>query len=648
MASSRSLGVLTLDMILKYGGFTKGADQVARESDKLKRKLSKDAADIRSTFSKIGATLGVGLGLTQVIAGLLSAGKAAVAFGDDINRAAIKTGASAESMSELAYAAKLADVEFDALTVGIGKMQKQISAASRGNKEATQSFADLGIKVEDLAGLDADQQLELVAKALASIPDDADRAAAAIAIFGKSGADLLPLFQDGARGIREAREEAHKFAVTLTNEQAQALADVDDAVVRLGESFRGLSLQMTAAAAPHIIDFFDQLSREIRSLKEPLSLQQQALELIQGALLATYGPAAVGAVKQLDDAFSDLADDMERAASAPLGSAARTEAMSRGLGLAYDVAKANEQAAEAAKAAREAAEKAAREAEKRQREEEQRLKDLADQYRDTYQAAEEAVKASRTEGEHALDVLNEQRAALDAAATAFPAMAAQYAEAKAKLEDAFLADPITIQPKIELEKVKTELDVFWEEASRNTQDIIANALTDGFDDGIKGMLNAFTQMLLQMAAQAIAADIAGKIFGVGGMGPGALGSIWETLVGPFVGMAEGGYTGPGGKYEPAGVVHRGEWVTQAERVREPGAMRFLDAFNRYGMKLLPGFAAGGLVGAVPAGSGGRGGGQVVNQQFMINSPNGTVSRATQQQIAAAAARGLAISDRRNN
>jgi len=36
------------------------------------------------------------------------------------------------------------------------------------------------------------------------------------------------------------------------------------------------------------------------------------------------------------------------------------------------------------------------------------------------------------------------------------------------------------------------------------------------------------------------------------------------------GFARGGYTGPGGKYEPAGVVHRGEFVIPAERVREIG------------------------------------------------------------------------------
>lgn len=63
------------------------------------------------------------------------------------------------------------------------------------------------------------------------------------------------------------------------------------------------------------------------------------------------------------------------------------------------------------------------------------------------------------------------------------------------------------------------------------------------------------------------------------------------------GFSDGGYTGDGGKYEPAGIVHRGEFVTQktsteAIERRYPGA---LDYMNRTGR--LPGYAEGGVVGA---------------------------------------------------
>jgi hypothetical protein len=63
------------------------------------------------------------------------------------------------------------------------------------------------------------------------------------------------------------------------------------------------------------------------------------------------------------------------------------------------------------------------------------------------------------------------------------------------------------------------------------------------------------------------------------------------------GFAEGGYTGPGGKYEPAGVVHRGEYVLPQEVVRALGVDR-LDALRSMYTNAAPGrgrYATGGMV-----------------------------------------------------
>lgn len=59
------------------------------------------------------------------------------------------------------------------------------------------------------------------------------------------------------------------------------------------------------------------------------------------------------------------------------------------------------------------------------------------------------------------------------------------------------------------------------------------------------------------------------------------------------GFASGGYTGSGGKYEPAGVVHRGEYVFDAESTRRIGLAR-LEAMRFDGG--MAGYADGGAVG----------------------------------------------------
>lgn len=78
---------------------------------------------------------------------------------------------------------------------------------------------------------------------------------------------------------------------------------------------------------------------------------------------------------------------------------------------------------------------------------------------------------------------------------------------------------------------------------------------------------------------------------------GWMSSIWGAARSWF-GFSGGGYTGPGGKYQPAGIVHAGEFVTRQEVTHQPGALDFLEAFNRRGMAALygwRGYADGGLV-----------------------------------------------------
>ncbi|AMR66757.1 tape measure protein [Aquipseudomonas alcaligenes] len=118
------------------------------------------------------------------------------------------------------------------------------------------------------------------------------------------------------------------------------------------------------------------------------------------------------------------------------------------------------------------------------------------------------------------------------------------------------------------------------------------------------------------------------------------------------GFADGGWTGAGGKYQPAGLVHRGEHVQPQEVVREPGALPFLEQIRRNGFRNtvsslrdrlaagLPGFAEGGLVGprALPAmppipqnllqgGGGSESLGTLVlqlgGQQFSVQAPRST-------------------------
>lgn len=164
------------------------------------------------------------------------------------------------------------------------------------------------------------------------------------------------------------------------------------------------------------------------------------------------------------------------------------------------------------------------------------------------------------------------------------------------------------------------LTVFQEQAARNTQDIIADTLVSGFDEGLDGVVKSFGEMIKKLIAQAVAADIAKRLFGAAGGGTG----------GGWIGMAASAL-GFGGGRAIGGPVLAG--TTYRINEREPEFFR-----PRVGGDIIP-------LSKMPN----MGGGMVLNQNFSVRAETGErVSRRTEQQIAASASRGLAIASRRNN
>ena len=103
--------------------------------------------------------------------------------------------------------------------------------------------------------------------------------------------------------------------------------------------------------------------------------------------------------------------------------------------------------------------------------------------------------------------------------------------------------------------------------------------------------------------------------GLGGESGGWLSKIFGAGK-SFFGFSSGGYTGDGSKYDPAGLVHKGEYVLPQETVSRIGVSR-LDALRA---GAFPGFADGGLVGmpAMPSMSvGGLGAGNLARPQKLF-------------------------------
>lgn len=137
--------------------------------------------------------------------------------------------------------------------------------------------------------------------------------------------------------------------------------------------------------------------------------------------------------------------------------------------------------------------------------------------------------------------------------------------------------------------------------------------------------------LARIAARQAISGLMGALFG-GGASAGAVSGTMGTFgnnINEFIrGKADGGYTGPGGKFEPAGVVHKGEGVLSQRDIASiggPGAFLSLLSTIRSGR----GYAAGGFVGGGALPVAGRGNNVSIEIQNYSGQP-ATQERRTQR------------------
>lgn len=286
----------------------RGKDETAAAFRSVIRNAEAAQKSITSKFRGAFAFLGAG----TAIFGIQRAITSAIRAGDDLAKFAEKSGLAAEAASELAHAAKMADLDLGQLATGVRFMQKNISEAASGSKSAQATFRALGLEWQELKRLAPDQQLEQIAEQLSRLEDPADRARAATELFGRAGADLLPLFSQGAQGIREARQEAQELGKSFSAEDLQRFQDADDAMKRLAASTSAMADQVALKLSPSLVNVMTLLRQIFGGTTKEEELQLKLDLAWRGVQsfgkMINESPEGIRALENYAAALNEMAD----------------------------------------------------------------------------------------------------------------------------------------------------------------------------------------------------------------------------------------------------------------------------------------------------------------------------------------------------
>jgi hypothetical protein len=227
----------------------------------------------KQVFGQVGANMDrLGLAAMKFGGGLIAGAAAAVtalggltvtsaAAAAAIDDASQRTGATVEALQELRYAGDMSDASFEGIIKGFRAL-----ALAMSNDTGRKKLEDLGLSLAALEQMSPEERFLAVGDAIGKLGDETARTAAANEIFGKSGQELLPLFQQGAEAIAGFRQEARDLGQVIDAEGITALASFDDAVVKITGTLKGLAITLASQLAPYFQPVADGIARVVGSV----------------------------------------------------------------------------------------------------------------------------------------------------------------------------------------------------------------------------------------------------------------------------------------------------------------------------------------------------------------------------------------------
>lgn len=247
-----SIGKLSVQLSANTAGFQRA---MSRAGDTIKR-VSAQAAKMGAAVAAVGAA-----GLAAAAGGLAALTRKGLEAGDALGKNADRLGISTEALAGLQHASELAGVSQEALGKSLQRLNRSLGEALEGTGPAKDALDALGLSAENLATLEADQAVGIIADRLNKLGSTAERSRVAFDLFGRSGIDLFTLFQGGSEGIAAAREEAERLGLVISRTDAAGIERANDAITRLRRVFSGIGQQVAVRLAPIIENLATMMQR---------------------------------------------------------------------------------------------------------------------------------------------------------------------------------------------------------------------------------------------------------------------------------------------------------------------------------------------------------------------------------------------------
>jgi archaellum component FlaC len=531
---------ITVDFNANVARFTSAIDKATNDLSKFQTNTERIGKNINTALSGIGAGLSAGA--------VVAFGKSVIDGLDKLNDLSKTTGLAVNQLAGLGVAAKQSGADLDGAANAISKLS--VNIGKDGDK-----FRALGITAKE--PLEAFKQL---ADVFVAIKDPQERAAVAAAALGKSWQDAAPLLSEGGAAIGRMVSEGEK-ASGVTKEMAEQADKFNDELEKLKASIGGVAIGLTGSLVPALNDAIKNMKNlfapeEDMKITTRLNYLRDSMDSIisRRQMIGKLGFDSSGLweadLQKLNNEALSLQQTLAKLQSTgpakiALPNIPSKSSISAFLGSDTSSKRTNDWAKKAAddrlKIAQhemdvelEAFNRFHKDREKAAKDSQQALNDLMKSGQDLKLSVDPMARMNAEVAKFS--------ELLKAGAIEQKTFDLAVAKSAADMERATKVsfDGLKSNADASSERLNAVLIGFQTNVQRNMGDTVFKTLSGDFDS----IGNAWKTMLLRMASDAIAADLANTIFGAGGKKGGFL-KMGLSILGDVMGLFGGGGKGIG-------------------------------------------------------------------------------------------------------
>ncbi|MDO8136802.1 MAG: phage tail tape measure protein [Candidatus Brocadiales bacterium] len=195
--------------------------------------------------------------------------KSAASTGDMLFNLAQKTGVSVGRLAAYRLATKLSGVTMEDFAGGIGRLSAKMFDVQQGSRDARVGFDKLGISVFDSSGkLRANEEVLLaIADKFSKMQDGTLKTALAMEFFGKSGANLIPMLNQGSKGLEKTTEASKNLGAVWDTKTTPAATAFNNSLTTLKFTLEEFKERLGGLVIKNFGDDLNDLTKSLEKSK---------------------------------------------------------------------------------------------------------------------------------------------------------------------------------------------------------------------------------------------------------------------------------------------------------------------------------------------------------------------------------------------